>query len=259
MYVYGFYECGRAVIDSKRVKTCQGREKSVYEMLETISDAQTLSDWCNKNSQDPAAFPDFLSIVGQIMYALMVAREHITDFSHCDLHTNNVLIRKLDKPYVIHYRGVGFQSKYVKTQWLATIIDFGRASMWLDNDSKLGYVNYSLGHKPGRAEHLYDVCRLLGCMVLRVNHARCAWRLKARDLFLPFMEDPANLRKFILNDLAPWEAKYNIVPAGIDIDIGEYIDFLVHHYAGEGVFLTDPGSIPEFSCAGGTCSRDLFV
>jgi hypothetical protein len=69
----------------------------------------------------------------QIIAALSVA-QHYFGFCHNDLHTNNVMWSRTDKPYLYYrvHKGKKSQVMRVPTHgYIMKIIDFGRASFWL--------------------------------------------------------------------------------------------------------------------------------
>jgi hypothetical protein len=65
----------------------------------------------------------FLSILLQLIFALRIGAEKM-GFTHNDLHSGNVMIKKLEKETLIpyEYKGTKF---YVYTEYLAVIIDYG--------------------------------------------------------------------------------------------------------------------------------------
>jgi hypothetical protein len=69
----------------------------------------------------------------QIVAALSTA-QHYFGFCHNDLHTNNVMWTRTDKPYLYYRLHKGKKSQVMRVPthgYIMKIIDFGRASFWL--------------------------------------------------------------------------------------------------------------------------------
>jgi hypothetical protein len=126
-YIFGGFKCSPPLIDpaTKEVVTwCLSNENAVnYVLYENIMPSVSAGDYF------PAATgPQFVSTYLQLLYALRTAHGKI-DYTHYDLHFNNVLLRTPDMnghsgPFQIEYeteRGV----EYLTTDKIVTIIDYG--------------------------------------------------------------------------------------------------------------------------------------
>lgn len=126
-YIFGGFKCSPPLIDpaTKEVVTwCLSNENAVnYVLYENIAPAKSASDYF-----PTATAQQFVSTYVQLLYALRTAHRLI-DYTHYDLHFNNVLIRKPNMkgntgPFQIRYeteRG----TEYLTTDNIVTIIDYG--------------------------------------------------------------------------------------------------------------------------------------
>ena len=127
-YVYGGFRCGQP-IRAPNVRLCNAIDKQTYAIYENISNSVTLSDFLAKGNY---TFQDVFSIYLQILYALDLAHK-MYDFTHFDLHSNNILIRDWDnKDKYIPYPNDDGSFDYIKTRGVATIIDFGQSHIKID-------------------------------------------------------------------------------------------------------------------------------
>lgn len=124
-YVYGGFKCSPPIIDEATdqvLSFCDDNTNKInYVIYENIFPSVTLDEYIKTCSGE-----DFLKVYLQIFYALKKALELI-DFTHYDLHTNNVLIRQFSEDFQIPYETVSGSQKinYIKTNVIATIIDYG--------------------------------------------------------------------------------------------------------------------------------------
>ncbi|HKZ42560.1 MAG TPA: hypothetical protein VJ044_16475, partial [Candidatus Hodarchaeales archaeon] len=176
-FVLGFFQCSPPYIDEKAYLTgpggpgaggkkdrqsltyCQNDspENEVnYLLYENVANATTLHDFI----MEGATFEDYLNILVQVTLALDLAYQEF-DFTHYDLHHENVLVRTLDQdiyiPYVV--RADGTQA-YLKTRYVATIIDFGRCHIKYEGQH-YGYDLVQYGLFPDRSYPMYDLYKLL--------------------------------------------------------------------------------------------------
>ena len=146
VYIYGTFHCADPKLEKGLVKFdnwCVQDEKknTVFLIMEKIN-GKTMGDSirnCN--------IEQYLSYLLQIIGALQIAEESCS-FTHYDLHTSNVILR----PYILPYFYIKYKEIYIKTDKIATIIDYGRASIKV-NGKWYGIVNKSLEKKAG---HHYD-------------------------------------------------------------------------------------------------------
>lgn len=192
---------------------CQNNnsEKQVYYVLyENITNSISMRDFINT-----CTVPDFINVLVQVVLSLDLAYTQL-NFTHYDLHTANVLIRKLDTPIYIPYP-VDNKTLYLKTSYVANIIDYGFAHIEY-NGKHYGHSFIENGVYPDRAHAMYDVFKfmffcLLNCLyrtpdprlIISDMHVT---NMKNRDLFfnakylLPFFYpqiDINNVVKYLLS------------------------------------------------------------
>ena len=157
MYTYGMMTC--PIPDSGiKLPMCESRYSGndAPQLLVEYIQGRTFYSYLVKDEID---FDLFLNLYVQVLLALELAQRKYS-FTHYDLHTNNVMIRKLDKP--IEYT-VCFDDKlyHIRTKYLAVIIDFGMACVKLD-DNFIG----DMGREGGASVYSYitagaDMVKLL--------------------------------------------------------------------------------------------------
>jgi hypothetical protein len=96
----------------------------------------------------------------QILYALEIAQHHI-DFTHYDLHTENILIKKADKATQIVYHRPDGTKRYVTSENVAVIIDFGYAHVKVD-DENYGILRHTPYGVNNNLHAMFDVYKLIG-------------------------------------------------------------------------------------------------
>ena len=146
---------------------------SAYLIYENIAPADSVHSLFTQGLLTPRRF---MRLYIQFLYALRYANEKYK-FTHYDCHTENVLVRKIDKPAVIRYpfdNGV----VYMEVDEVITFIDYGFSYVEFDN-KKYGihkdFRNFSIYND--RPFILYDVFKFIaGC----VNNmpASFPWNLK---------------------------------------------------------------------------------
>lgn len=152
-YIYGHFTCEKPV-GTKAVKLhCDGKNKKYnFVAYEPVFPSITMSDLCKT-----CTFDDFLDKFVQVILALDLAYIK-KSYTHYDLHTENVLIRYIDR-YKKFYIKYG-TSKYVLTNGVATVIDYGLS--YIEKDGKKygipGREVYSIF--PNKPFPLYDAWKL---------------------------------------------------------------------------------------------------
>ena len=177
-YVYGGFKCGPPIYgkNNEIIDWCNNKSNNkpsnnsnnnvnyiLYENVNpSISIVKFLGE-CNAN--------EFLNIFLQILYALDLAHKEV-DFTHYDLHQDNVLLRIPDanepnKLYQIPYKTEnGWE--YITTRYIPTFIDFGMSHIY-NNELKTnnnnghfgthGFENMSIN--ANRSWIMYDVYKFL--------------------------------------------------------------------------------------------------
>lgn len=92
-------------------------------------------------------FPEFLNTFIQILFALEIAQRQYR-FCHYDLHLKNIIMKPIDKPY--SYTVVIDTKRYdlVADKYIPIIIDFGFASITVDNTTIGSYDFPQFGMMP---------------------------------------------------------------------------------------------------------------
>ena len=133
MYIYDGFYCSSIIDDNKQLTGLCSTDS--YNNGTTI----TISEVCG-----PDSFAKILntitdelfiySIFLQIALSLCIAEETYK-FIHCDLHTNNILIKELSFPKKLRYV-LNNQEYFITTKYVAQIIDYGYSAITY-NDKRL--------------------------------------------------------------------------------------------------------------------------
>lgn len=141
IYVLGLLSCspsfateprGANVMQEDRGRVlafCESSDPLVqtnHLLLENISDSDTLDVMIGRG----CTVEEFISVLIQLIAALQAAYEEF-EYTNYALVSSKVLIRRLSEETVIEYEGVG----YLRTRFIATIIDQSRAFMKYKNTS----------------------------------------------------------------------------------------------------------------------------
>lgn len=167
-YVFGGFGCAAPIIDEttkKVINWCGSTDQTdlvPYVIYENIAPGETLTKMLKNCS-----YAEFMSAYIQIISALIVGNQTI-DFTHYDLHTDNIVMRDVSKHYPgdfqIPYSVREVESTYYVTcNRVATMIDYGRSFVRYDGEGygmpSQGEVSLSL--YPDRSWCLYDSYKLL--------------------------------------------------------------------------------------------------
>lgn len=124
MFVYGSFRSFSSLAaadDVDSIELFSGMGWTRYNMVET-KNGITLFNEIMEHAHETG---HILNLLAQIVLALWIAREYC-DFSHNDLHTDNVIVQELDTVRLIEFRH-GKNEIVLPVKKLATIIDFGRS------------------------------------------------------------------------------------------------------------------------------------
>lgn len=169
-FMLGFFQCSPPYIDNSlytglNIPGTKGERKALtycqndingnqvnYLLYENITNSKTLQ----KFIEDGCTFEQFLNVFIQIVLALDLAYTEF-DFTHYDLHTENVLIRELPEEILISYPS---QKDKIKTKYVATIIDFGRSHIKF-NGQDFGDAVYQAAAYPNISYPMGDIYKIL--------------------------------------------------------------------------------------------------
>nr|QBK90808.1 MAG: protein kinase [Pithovirus LCPAC201] len=161
-YVLGGFRCSMPIISDKTNKVsawCNNEKYPIdYVVYENVAPAETMKEWVIKSCN----FKDWLSYYLQILYATQVAVE-MTDYTHYDLHDDNVLRRKIvgsTGTFSIPYR-TEKGTEYLITDAVATIIDYGLAHIEYQGHHFGVYDRLPWAVLPTRSFPLHDAYKFL--------------------------------------------------------------------------------------------------
>jgi len=158
--VYGLLKCSSLVGDMRETGSwCQeGNPTNGYIVYENVR-GMTLHQYI-RSKPDPK---DLLLILVQLFLALGVAHR-ILDFTHYDLHTNNIIVHTLNTPIEVSYP-IGNKSITLKVNTIPVIIDFGFSHIkYRDGDKVLDFGVSEYKHasiNADRSSLMYDIYRVL--------------------------------------------------------------------------------------------------
>lgn len=184
-YVYGGFKCGPPIfgaladgemVDSKKtVSWCDRKGRVVnYSLYENVQPAISFAMYIKTCS-----LKEWLSIYLQTMYSLSAANR-LFDFTHEDLHCDNLLVRSIQGTpvfclaYVTGKTNDGAEeTEYIVTNGVATIIDYGMSHVFVDG-KHYGVTNReAYGILPKQSSIIADAWKLLGHSILwAIRHGR---------------------------------------------------------------------------------------
>lgn len=148
-----------------------GYDHNLFIATEISANPMALEDFCEKINSSTKG-DTLMNILIQLFAALHYGWG-FKKFSHYDLHAGNVLLTKLPTPmlFVYHFPGTKMPIVPVYTEYMATIIDFGRSyvdgkKMYFDiRDPKGKSPNYQFNQgsnlMPNRANACYDMITII--------------------------------------------------------------------------------------------------
>lgn len=205
-YIMGFFQCSPPYVDSRIYLTneratkenikdrraltyCQndlsGNQVN-YLLYENVTNAKTLHQYII----DGCSYEQFLNILTQLSLALDYAYIE-KDFTHYDLHDENVLIKELNEEIYIPYPGT---DRYLKTKYVATIIDLGRSHIKYEGND-YGYANIEYGIYPDRSYPMYDIYK-----ILMFSLATAAFGNSAIQSYIGLTDDEIDRQKRLANE-----------------------------------------------------------
>jgi len=159
MYVYGYTKCSPPVVKNKQVLTwcASSNPEMSYLITEKIRDSVPIGNWI---VNPEVSILDFIAVFYQIVNALNFAYKH-SGYTHYDLHSGNVMVRKFDKMVSVPYYGTSSKIVgYITTQYIPYIIDYGYSRVVIG-----GYPFYKLGLESAgtneKAFPMHDIYKLI--------------------------------------------------------------------------------------------------
>lgn len=159
MYTYGYLRCSTAQLVKEEPATWCNIPNGIdisYTILENIRGATTLRKLVSESSLSPS---EFVSIMYQLFNALNVANK-IWDFTHYDLHDNNVLVRKLSKPIALPYYGTQDKvTRWILSSYVPFVIDYGVSWVTING---VGLGDPTQDHGRVSSFPMFDVYKIIG-------------------------------------------------------------------------------------------------
>ncbi len=152
MMGFGFFDCANPIAIEKegQLGLCDVAGKRGYAIFERIN-GETFTDFLVDEAQ---TLEDILNPFLQILFALYSVRQF--KFTHNDLHTGNVMLRRTStKNFYIPYRWAG-KIIYLKSDYVATIIDYGYAYVRYKNNHYGAYNAEERGIYNKRPNYIRD-------------------------------------------------------------------------------------------------------
>lgn len=157
MYVYGGFKCGSLEsVDVPELQSiCHGIESkdvTIYMLAEYIQ-GHSLRATMNDPEFEPI---DLIKVFYMIAWSMNLAKEKF-DFGHYDLHSDNIIIRKLKTPQLFIFGKVR-----VSTRFVPVIIDYG-GSQFTTPGGYTSHANFYI--QTEKTIEAYDVVKMiLYCM-----------------------------------------------------------------------------------------------
>lgn len=160
-WVFGVLRCSMPITDDdKLLSWCNANDPVTYVVYERVPGV-SLRDYIR--TATPLQFAD---VFLQICEALHVASKHC-DFTHYDLHYENVIVRPLDKSSTIVYN-IDQSTYYHTTSNIATFIDYGFSHAIYNNEHYGRYDFKGFSIYPNQGYPMFDVFKLL-CFCLEAS------------------------------------------------------------------------------------------
>uniref|UniRef100_A0A6C0IYG7 Protein kinase domain-containing protein n=1 Tax=viral metagenome TaxID=1070528 RepID=A0A6C0IYG7_9ZZZZ len=186
-YVSGERVTAQGFKDRRALTYCQndvaGNQVS-YILYENVTDAVTLREFVQKG----CSFEDWLNILTQVVLAEQVARDEGIDYTHYDLHDENVLVKTLPEEIYIQY-----PAGYLRTRYLAVIIDEGRAHIQY-NGNHYGYALIEGGIYPDRSYPMFDIYK-----ILMFSLSTAAFGQRNMQAYVGLTDDQLEARRLLTN------------------------------------------------------------
>jgi hypothetical protein len=165
-YILGAFKCSPPILEEKEVVAFCDRKTSTqvnYVIYENIVPSVPMSDYC-KNCNITQFLDKFL----QVVFALRTAHQSC-DFTHYDLHSGNVLVKKIDSvKFSIPY-ATDKGKEYLQTDSIATIIDYGMCHFVYNNKHYGTYGLSAYGVQGDSSFPMHDIYKFL-CSCLQVMY-----------------------------------------------------------------------------------------
>ena len=264
-YIYGGFRCSPPWIASldgeKEVENWCSTDKNAvnYVIYENILPSVAMADYVETCTHE-----QFINLYLQILYALDAGVKNC-DFTHYDLHAENVLIREVvgmrGNSFVIPYDTENGR-EYMKSERVATIIDFGLSHIQYKGQNYGVYDHIDYDTFPDKSFPMYDAYKLLGFslyyMLVHENmhcFERCVKLLEFfKDLWNP--EDGRSWNEVVIDELENYfTLQYNSRYG--NMRVLEYTRYIRNVYPESNVSISQDrnyfSDLPLLGCDEGGC------
>lgn len=215
-YIYGFFSCSAPQLTKggEVASYCNDLEDAVtYVAYENIVPSLTMN-MLNRTWN----FDEFLNSYLQVLLATGMANREC-DYTHYDLHDQNVLIRMMNDIKSIKYNLEG-EDVYLHSNKIATIIDYGQAHIKY-NGNNYGYVGIEFnGVSAIQGFPLFDAYKLL---LMSMNTMRTYGNKACFDRcrqLLKFFNDTQSAEDILDRE---WKHRYSLPREVRGISIDKFI------------------------------------
>lgn len=243
VFTYGAINCSIPIDPNSSIFTyCKNsEEQSLYIMLENINSSITLRNYIKSGCN----LQEFLNVFMQILYSLHHANKNY-DFTHYDLHSANVLIRKYNNYFAIKYE-TEYGIEYLKTNILATIIDYGFSHIYYKNKHYGVYNSKNIGVYHNSSYYMFDVYKLLGfCLYDALEYNKILYD-EIIKLFRFFNKSDN------LTDAIKIQKKYRYLLPPLkgfpDMKILKFTEFVTHTFSLNFMFEKIDLDVPIINCS----------
>jgi hypothetical protein len=247
MYTYALVKGGAFIpVGKEALAFFNKKNKQTYHLLaENIPKAKSFGDVIKNCSNK-----EFISYYMQIMYSLEIA-QNLYGFTHYDLHSENVLIaRKSDSAHQILYQRPDGSERYVETNAVATIIDYGMSFIKLNGKTYNDRINTLVAGLPNDTHALFDPYKLLG--FLSIEYLNTKNRNKEIGNTLVKMWRIFNPTEDIVDIIEKQYEYYFKYEKLTTATISEYIDLLEDVLGIRKDYVTNK-DLPYFDCESKSC------
>lgn len=169
MYVYSLFRCSPPYTSKSNggmITWCpmgtgfprDNTEQVSYMLIENVTPSNSFASVMMKENINTIQLFTYLF---QVFQSLIIARREF-DFSHNDLHSGNVLLRKVPKMNKIAIR---YGNLYLLTDRISTIIDYGMSRVSFEGISSSYHMGRRLGIDPDKSAIFIDVYKIICSLI----------------------------------------------------------------------------------------------
>jgi len=189
---YAFFKCGQS--NTKNPLLCDGGKnlKNIL-VLEKVNESLTLERWLKNRNY---SIIEFLNVILQVFSSLKIAKNEM-GFTHYDLHTQNVLLSKLQRMTNFKYYFGDIKDIYINNiRYAAVILDYEFSYI---KNINLKKHSSSVYNPPSMTNNFVDIYTLIISCLTDIAYSRFKYFQKEKPLILlffnQFIEKIKNLYK----------------------------------------------------------------